>query len=145
MSVIFFNKEEIIEIVANLLAEKQIVQLMSYTQNFNIFGDKKDNELFLITTMYYVFLGNRIAYALQYESDLPSLGDTIFELRNIFEKIEEESVSPSMTTKQLLRKCTSLIYNCSTNDGNKFIDSKYSDCFEKIIDILKDIYIAIED
>ena len=123
MSVIYFSDEELSNIYGNLI---DIVTRPTFMMSIN--------EESLLPFIIRVGLCNRLAYRYTYH-DEKSL-ELILKIPKI-----SESDYAEMPLKKLIEQLSLLDYNCVTNSGRCFLDSKDKELLEKLVYHLRLRYI----
>lgn len=144
MSVIFFNIAEIEQLYSllefHLDKVKPIIQSNPYYNQYARqaehsagtlhlpFEEDKCTIQFIQNMFYYAAISNWVAYVIQYH--------VAIELKDLL-KIDFKCSPPKADTlKNLIKELCHLHYNMNTNAGNFFIDQKWLNPFENVINRL---------
>jgi uncharacterized protein with ATP-grasp and redox domains len=144
MSVIFFDIAKIEQLYSllefHLVKVKPIIQYNPYYDQFARkaehsagvlhlpFEEEKCTIQFIRNILYYAVISNWVAYGVQYnvEIDFKELSKINFD----------QCIPKADTLKNLIKELDHLRYNMNTNSGNFFIDAKWLNPFEEVINML---------
>ncbi len=136
MSVISFDQIQIDTLIDMMRCHHEdVVQILSdsphfshYAMRFYDFNKPVDMEQiaekFIGRMLWYAVVSNKLAYALQYHDEI--------NLNDIQVRYQKSTRSIICTKKQLCHELGHLLYNLTTNDGNKFIERKWYEPLETL-------------
>ena len=143
MSVMFFDEKAIYELTGGLIGNEHTLTGLNFSPEYAIWErqrleikPKKSvldiKKEFIERVLWFAWVGNKVAYALQYIKN-PDFFD--------YDDSENAKIKPiNMDTKELRERIRSLHYNLYTNGGTKFIDEKWFKPFKLIMDRLDSLY-----
>ena len=144
MSVIFFDIAKIEQLYAllefHLVKVKPIIQSNSYYDQFARKAEHASGTLhlpfeeekciinFIRKILYYAVISNWVAYGVQY--------NVAIDFKELSEINFDQCIPKADTIKNLIKELNHLRYNMNTNAGNFFIDAKWLNPFEDIVNFL---------